>query len=261
MSTTSSPAGRAAGEDGPLAGRRALVTGATSGIGRAVARALAAGGAAVAVAGRDPDRLAQVQQELVGTASRVVAVPLDVTDDAGVRRGVAHAATALDGLDLLVCSAGVMLLGPVEQADVEDWRQMLDTNVLGLMAVTRAALPHLLAEGGDVVHLSSTAGRAARPGGSGYHASKWAVTAFSEALRQEVAERDVRVTLVEPGMVDTPMTTDVAHPATRLAVQPWLDGPAPLRPEDVAAAVVWAVAQPARVSIGSIVLRPAGQVR
>ena len=242
-----------------LAGRVALVTGASSGIGRAVAVALAREGAAVAVAARRTDRLDALREELVSLGVRVLVLELDVSDEAACRDAVARTVAELGALDILVNNAGVMLLGTVEGADTEDWRRMMGTNVLGLMYLTHAALPHLLERRGVLVQMSSTAGRTARAGVAAYNASKWAVNAFSEGLRQEVTARGVRVVVVEPGIVQTELRDHVTQPAARERIQASAAAIRQLQPEDIAAAVVYAATQPEHVAVNEILIRPTDQ--
>ncbi|HXW38563.1 MAG TPA: SDR family NAD(P)-dependent oxidoreductase, partial [Acidimicrobiales bacterium] len=185
----------------PLSGTVALVTGASSGIGEATASALASAGAAVALAARRRDRLETLAERLrrEEDASALV-LECDVTADGEARAAVERTVGELGRLDVLVNNAGVMLLGPIVDAPVDEWRQMVQLNLLGLLYCTHAALPHLLeAAAGeprqvaDVVMVSSVAGRVARPGNGVYSATKFAVAAFSESLRQEVTRRHVRV--------------------------------------------------------------------
>lgn len=195
-----------------LAGRRVLVTGASSGIGRATAQALHAAGARVALVARRRERLVTLAREL-----EAVAVPVDVTDVAAVSRAVTDAATALDGLDGVVNAAGIVRPAPFSVADPADWRAMFDVNVLGLLQVTQAALPHLREAGhGDVVNVSSMSGR--RVGSSElavYAASKAAVHMASEGLRKELAAESIRVSVVAPGFVATPIFEDVEGEVAR----------------------------------------------
>ena len=244
-----------------LEGRVALVTGASSGIGEATAVALARQGAAVAVGARRADRLGDLVGRIEADGGRAVALDLDVTDEAQCRAAVQGTVDALGGLDVLVNNAGVMLLGPIEDADTEDWRRMITTNVLGLMYMTHAALPHLLQRKGDVVNVSSVAGRTARSGAGVYNASKWGVGAFSESLRQEVTGRGVRVVLVEPGAVATELTDHITHPGAKEQIQGFIEQMRPLRPEDIANAVVYAVSQPPYVSVNEVLIRPTDQER
>ena len=244
---------------GDLDGRVALVTGASSGIGAATAVALAAAGAKVAIGARRTDRLQQLADQLGDSA---LSLELDVTDEAACRAAVSRTSDELGGLDILVNNAGVMLLGPIVDADTEDWRRMLHTNVLGLMYMTHAALPHLLAKGaGDIVNGSSVAGRIARLGSGGYTASKWAVNAFSESLRQEVTTRGVRISLVEPGAVATELTDHITHQGTKELVKGMIAQTTPMQPEDIARAIVYIVSQPAYVAVNEMLIRPTDQER
>ena len=244
-----------------LQGKVALVTGASSGIGEATAVALAGEGAAVAIAARRVDRLDTLKAKLEAEGARVFAVELDVTDEAACRAAVERTVQELGGLDIVVNNAGVMLLGPIEGADTQDWRRMIETNVFGLMYVTHAALPHLLERGGDVVQVSSVAGRVARAGSGVYNASKFAVGAFSESLRQEVTTRGVRVTLVEPGAVATELQSHITHADTKAGIEKWIAGMRPLQSDDIARAVVYVVTQPAHVSVNELTIRPTDQDR
>ncbi|MDQ1431337.1 MAG: hypothetical protein QOF40_1939 [Actinomycetota bacterium] len=247
---------------GDLDGRTALVTGASSGIGAATARALAAAGAAVAVGARRTDRLADLAAELEKDGTSVLALELDVTDEAAGRAAITKTQQELGGLDILVNNAGVMLLGPIVGADTEDWRRMLHTNVLGLMYMTHAALPQMLDKGrGDIVNISSVAGRIARLGSGGYNASKWAVNAFSESLRQEVTARGVRISLVEPGAVATELTDHITHEQTRELVKSTIAASTPMQAEDIARAVVYIVSQPPYVAVNEMLIRPTDQER
>ncbi len=246
----------------PLSGKVALVTGASSGIGEATALALAQAGAAVAIGARRADRLEALAAKLRDDGARVLALDLDVTDEAACRDAVARTRTELGGLDVLVNNAGVMLLGTIVGADVEDWRRMLSTNVLGLMYTTHAAIDGMLEQGsGDVVNISSVAGRTARRGAGVYNASKWAVNAFSESLRQEVTTRGVRVSLVEPGAVATELTDHITQPDAKADVQRMVGGMTPLQAEDVARAIVYVVTQPPHVAVNEVLVRPTEQER
>ena len=159
-------------------------------------------------------------------------------------------------------NAGVMLLGPILDADTEDWRRMMHTNVLGLMYMTHAALPHLVEQGsGDIVQVSSVAGRVARLGSGAYNASKWAVNAFSESLRQEVTEKGVRVLVIEPGLVDTELTDHITNQEAKRTTNEWKSSVRQLHAEDIANAVLYGVTQPDYVSLNEILVRPTDQAR
>ncbi|MFG2311396.1 SDR family NAD(P)-dependent oxidoreductase [Streptomyces sp. NPDC048566] len=242
-----------------LQGKVALVTGASSGIGAATARALAAEGAAVAVAARRVDRLHALADELAASGTAVHVVELDVTDERAAADAVRSTVEALGGLDILVNNAGIMLLGPVEDADTTDWTRMIATNVLGLMYMTHAALPHLLRSQGTVVQISSIAGRVAQRGAAGYNASKFAVNGFSEALRQEVTERGVRVVVVEPGTVETELREHITHAPTKAAIEERVAKIRQLQAGDIAEAVRYAVTAPARATVNEIFVRPTDQ--
>jgi clavulanate-9-aldehyde reducatase len=244
---------------GRLAGRTALVTGASSGIGRATALALAEAGARVAVGARRRDPLVALAARIEEVGAGALPLDLDVTDEAACRRAVEQTVEELGGLDILVNNAGLMLLGQVEGADTEDWRRMVDTNLLGLMYMTHAALPHLLERRGSVVQLSSSSGRVARPGSAVYSASKFAVNAFSESLRQEVTARGVRVIVVEPGVVETELRDHITDPAAKERITAAAASVRQLQPEDIAAAVTYAVSQPEHVAVNELFIRPVDQ--
>lgn len=243
-----------------LNGKVALVTGASSGIGEATARALAADGAHVAIAARRNDRLAALRDELESAGAQVLTLELDVTDEGAARAAVQSTVDKFGALDIVVNNAGVMLLGPVENADTTDWTRMINTNVLGLMYLTHAALPHLLASQGTVVQISSVAGRVARSGSAVYNASKHAVNAFSEGLRQEVTGRGVRVVLIEPGMVATELREHITHAESKAGANKRAETMRQLQSEDIAEAVRYAVTAPAHVAINELLIRPTDQV-
>jgi clavulanate-9-aldehyde reducatase len=242
-----------------LNGKVALVTGASSGIGEATAVALAREGAAVVVAARRAERLKALAERLDEDGARVLPVELDVTDEAACRDAVARTVEAFGGLDVVVNNAGVMLLGPVDGADTTDWARMVSTNLLGVMHLTHAALPHLLASRGTVVQVSSTAGRVVRAGAAVYNATKFGLNAFSESLRLEVTQRGVRVVVVEPGVVDTELRDHITDPEAKDGIVRLAESMRQLRPEDVAEAVRYAVTQPAHVSVNEILVRPTDQ--
>jgi NADP-dependent 3-hydroxy acid dehydrogenase YdfG len=249
---------------GPLDGKVAAITGASSGIGEATAVALAEAGAAVALGARRKDRLdALVERISSNGGGRAVAIEADIADEQQARGFVRGAADELGGLDILVNNAGVMLLGPLEGDDSENWRRMVGVNVLGLLYCTQEALP-LMRErgGGHIVNLSSVAGRHANLGTSVYNFTKWGVTGFSEALRQEALHSNIRVTVVEPGFVDTELqghnTNELVVQATeklRDEIGKVLDA------ENIAHAILYAVSQPEHVNVNEMLVRPTGQRR
>jgi NADP-dependent 3-hydroxy acid dehydrogenase YdfG len=246
----------------PLAGRVALVTGASSGIGEATARALAMAGAHVALAARRRDRLDALAQELAKSGAQVLVIAADLAQEAENRRIVAETEARFGRLDILVNNAGVMLLAPVDAADPADWRRMLELNVLGLMVSTQAALPGMRARGGGhVVNISSTAGRLPNANISGYSASKFGVFAFSESLRKEVYKDGIRVSVIEPGVVATELRDHIPHAPTQKALNAWADSMRQLQPEDIANAVLYCVTQPTHVNVNEILIRPTDQER
>ena len=246
----------------PLQGKVALVTGASSGIGAATAEALAAAGAAVAIGARRRDRLDDLAGRLRGVGASVLTLDLDVTDEQACADAVARTRAELGGLDVLVNNAGVMLLGTIVGADPEDWRRMMSTNVLGLMYMTHAAIEGMVEQGsGDVVNVSSVAGRVARKGAGVYNASKWAVNAFSESLRQEVTTTGVRISLVEPGAVSTELTDHITQPGARAASVQMYTSMRALHADDIARAIVYVVTQPPHVAVNEVLVRPTDQER
>jgi NADP-dependent 3-hydroxy acid dehydrogenase YdfG len=249
----------------PLAGTTALVTGASSGIGEATAVHLAAAGAAVSLVARRKDRLDALAERITAAGGRALVLEADITDEAAARAAVASTVDQLGRLDVLVNNAGVMLLGPIESAPVEEWQRMVELNVLGLMYCTSAALPHLLRAAedsdrrcADIVNVSSVAGRVAREGAGGYNATKFGVGAFSESLRQEVTRRHVRVSLVEPGAVETELASH-NRPEVRETLAKRFSGMERLRSEDVADAIAYVVTRPRHVAINEVLVRPTEQ--
>jgi NADP-dependent 3-hydroxy acid dehydrogenase YdfG len=246
----------------PLSGKVALITGASSGIGEATAAALAEAGAAVAIGARRRERLDALAGKLTDGGTRVLALDLDVTDESACADAVRRTREELGGLDVLVNNAGVMLLGTIRGADTEEWRRMMQTNVLGLMYMTHAAIDGMVEQGsGDIVNVSSVAGRVARLGSGVYNASKWAVNAFSESLRQEVTAKGVRIGLVEPGAVATELQSHITHPGAKAASQQMFATMRVLQADDIARAVLYMVTQPPQVAINEILVRPTDQER
>ncbi|MGK4578793.1 SDR family NAD(P)-dependent oxidoreductase [Kitasatospora sp. HPMI-4] len=254
-----------AGADGlPLSGCAALVTGASSGIGAATALALARQGAGVALVARRTERLAELTSEIEGFGGTSVAITADLIDAGQARQAVGDAVRRLGRLDVLVNNAGYAALDTLEDGDPKDWERMIDLNLKAVLHTSHAALPHLLraaAEGprgvADLVAVSSVAGRVARRGNGVYSATKHAVGAFGEALRQEVGRRGVRVGLVEPGVTATEMTSE----DTRLATAFDLPKNLWLRAEDIARAILFVVTQPAHAAVNEIMVRPTYQDR
>jgi clavulanate-9-aldehyde reducatase len=225
--------------------------------------ALAQTGAAVALAGRRGDRLDALAARIEGDGGRALAVTTDVSDEDQANRLIARAHGELGGLDILVNNAGVMLLGPVTGADTSQWRRMIDVNLLGVLYCTHAALP-LMAEGGggDIVNVSSVAGRQATLGNAVYALTKFGVGAFSEALRQEALHAGIRVSAIEPGMVETELVDHNTDPTVLETVRRLREQIGePLRSGDIARAIVYTVSQPPHVAVNEVLIRPARQQR
>jgi len=245
-----------------LSGKAVAITGASSGIGEATALTLARAGAAVALGARRKDRIDELAARIEDEGGTAFALEVDVSDEEAARGFVTAAHERFGRLDTLVNNAGVMLLGPVEQADSGDWRTMINVNLLGVLYCTHAALPIMLGqESGDIVNISSVAGRFARAGNAVYAATKFGVGAFSEGLRNEVTERGVRVTLIEPGFVDTELQSHNTGAVleTLEAMREHLRDP--LRAQDIANGILYAVSQPPHVSINEVLIRPTRQTR
>ena len=244
-----------------LSGRVVAVTGASSGIGEATALACARAGAAVSLAARRIDRIEALAHRIQGEGGRAVAIETDVSDAEQAKAFVEGTHRELGRLDVLVNNAGVMLLGPIKDAPTEEWRRMVHVNLFGVLYCTHAALPLMEAQGsGHVINVSSVAGRVARAGSGVYNLTKWGVGAFSESLRQEVAERNVRVTLIEPGAVDTELAGH-NRPEIQQVIEQNFKGIDRLVAEDIADAIVYTIAVPQNVSVNEVLIRPTGQVR
>jgi NADP-dependent 3-hydroxy acid dehydrogenase YdfG len=246
-----------------LSGKVAAITGASSGIGEATAQTLAEAGAAVAIAARRSDRIDALAEKINGAGGRAIAIETDVADEAQANAFVNRANEELGRLDILVNNAGVMLLGPVGGADTDEWRRMIDVNLLGLLYCTHAALPIMGAQGsGHIVNVSSVAGRFANFGSAVYNLTKFGVNAFSEALRQEVTPANVIVTVIEPGFVATELQGHNTHPLVLDAMEQMRkDIGEPLEAGDIAQAILYAVGGPDRVAVNEVLVRPAGQRR
>jgi NADP-dependent 3-hydroxy acid dehydrogenase YdfG len=249
-----------------LEGTVALVTGASSGIGEATAVALAAEGATVAIAARRRDRL-ELVVERIGNDADVLVIETDITDEAAARAMVEATVTEFGRLDTLVNNAGLMLLGPIVDAPVDEWRRMVELNVLGLLYSTHAALPHLLAAAeqeprrvADVVNVSSVAGRAARVGSGVYNATKFGVGAFSESLRQEVTRRHVRVSLIEPGATRTELAGH-NRPEVLQNISATFGQTEIMAAEDIAESILFTVTRPRHVTVNEVLIRPTEQER
>jgi NADP-dependent 3-hydroxy acid dehydrogenase YdfG len=250
-----------------LTGTIALVTGSSSGIGAATARRLAEEGASVAVVARRRDRLEALAAEIERVGGAALVVEADITDRTQAEAAVEQTVKRFGRLDTLVNNAGLMLLGPVVGADPEEWDRMIAINNHGLLYTTHAALPHLLqaAEDGprrvaDIVNISSIAGRVAWNGYGVYNMTKFGVNGFTEALRQEVTQRHVRVGVLEPGGVATELGSHNNPEVRNEMIDPFYDQTEVLGPEDIADGVAYMVSRPRHTSIGELWIMPTDQV-
>jgi NADP-dependent 3-hydroxy acid dehydrogenase YdfG len=248
---------------GALDGKVAAITGASSGIGEATALALAAEGAAVALGARREDRLKELAGRIESDGGRALALSADVAEEDSARAFVEQTASELGRIDVLVNNAGVMLLGPVEGADTDEWRTMVHVNLLGLLYCTHAALPLMREQGGGhIVNISSVAGKNANAGSAVYNLTKFGVGAFSEALRQEALHSNIRVTIIEPGFVATELQGHNKNPVVVETIEKMRDQMGEvLQAEDIARGIAYAVTQPAHVSVNEVLIRPTKQQR
>ena len=245
-----------------LSGCVALVTGASSGIGQATAAELASLGAKVVVVARRKDRLDELVARIQAAGGTANAIAADITDEAAAQQAVAQTVDLHGRLDILVNNAGVMLLGPTPESSLADWKRMVDLNVLGLLYCTHAAIPHLLAaaEDGprrvsDLVNVSSIGGRSVRPGSQVYNLTKWGVGALSESMRQELASKYVRVSVIEPGATRTELQ-EANRPEILAQIRSRQDGFELLDAQDLADAIGYMVTRPRHVNVNEIMVRP-----
>jgi NADP-dependent 3-hydroxy acid dehydrogenase YdfG len=248
-----------------LGGTVALVTGASSGIGAATAAVLAAQGAAVALTARRGDRLQAVAAGIRDQGGTALVLESDITDERQATEAVERTVAELGRLDTLINNAGVMLLGPAVGAPLSEWQRMVDLNLLGLLYCAHAAIPHLLRAAGDsprevadMVNISSVAGRVARNGSGVYNLTKHGVGAFSESLRQELAKRYVRVSLVEPGATATELASH-NRPEVLEAMRNQFGQR--MQAEDIADAITYIVTRPRHVAVNEMLIRPTEQER
>jgi NADP-dependent 3-hydroxy acid dehydrogenase YdfG len=248
-----------------LDGTVALVTGASSGIGEATAKALASEGAKVALAARRLERLERLAAEIGGEGHTALAIESDIADQEQAIAAVDRTVDELGRLDIVVNNAGVMLLGPIEDAPTSEWEQMIEINLKGLINTTHAAVPHLIQAAedsdrgcADLVNISSVAGRIARSGSGVYNLTKHGVGAFSESFRQEFADRRVRCTIVEPGAVATELV-DHNRDGVREEIESRFADIDRLQSEDIADAIAYSVTRPRHVSLNEILIRPTEQ--
>jgi NADP-dependent 3-hydroxy acid dehydrogenase YdfG len=235
-------------------GQVAVITGASSGIGAATARALAGHGYNLALLARRVERIEALAAELGDSA---IAIAADVTDRDSLVTAANRIQAELGGADILVNNAGVMLLAPFSSEQRHEIRQMVEVNLLGAMTATEVFLDQLRNGGGDLINISSVAGRTARAGNAGYAATKWGMNGWSEALRQEL-QPDIRVTVIEPGAVATELTDHITHPDAKDSAEQLYQQLA-ITAEDVADVIAFAVTRPRRMTLNEILLRPTAQ--
>ena len=235
-------------------GQVAVITGASSGIGAATARALAGHGYNLALLGRRLDRIEALAAELGDSA---IAIAADVTDRDSLVTAANRVQVELGGADVLINNAGVMLLAPFSSEQRHELRQMVEVNLLGAITATEVFLDQLRNGGGDLINISSVAGRTAQAGNSGYAATKWGMNGWSEALRQEL-QPDIRVSVIEPGAVATELTDHITDPAAKQGAEQLYQQLA-ITAEDVAEVIAFAVTRPRRMTPNEILLRPTAQ--
>lgn len=240
-----------------LAGKVALVTGASSGIGEGITLALAEAGATVAVAARRADRLSGLVQRIEAAGGKALAIAADMTVEAEAIRAVEDTAAQLGRIDILINSAGVMQAGGIENADLDEYRRVFDINVFGTVYTSRAAIPHMLAQGaGDIVTISSLAGRKGGAMTNSYSASKHAVNAMTDAMRQELGDRNIRVSILMPGATTSEVGDSITDPNWRKAIQAHVSKDGAVQPADIGATIVFMLSLPRNVNISEIAVRP-----
>jgi NADP-dependent 3-hydroxy acid dehydrogenase YdfG len=244
-----------------LNGRVAVITGASSGIGEATARALAARGASVALLARRADRVQSLAEELSSAdgGGKALALEADVTDRASLEEAARRVKDELGRVDCLVNNAGVMLLAPFEQGKVDEWKQMIDVNLTGVLETTDVFLEQLTDGGGDIVNISSVAGRKGIPNSGAYNATKWGINGWSDALRQELLGKGVRVIVIEPGAVATELPDHISDEDSKKRIEDMGESFDILEAEDIASVIEYSVSVPERVSLSEILIRPTEQ--
>jgi NADP-dependent 3-hydroxy acid dehydrogenase YdfG len=244
-----------------LGGKAALVTGASSGLGEATAVALAAAGAGVAVSARRADRLHDLVGWIEAAGGEAIALPGDIVDDAFATGVVGRTVERFGRLDILVNSAGLIRAGGVEEASTADWRYLIEVNLLATLYTCKAAIPPMKAQGGgDIVNVSSISGRRSVGAFGAYAASKFGVTALTEGLRQEVGPAGIRVCNVEPGATTTEVAEGISDPTLRDAMREHVGREGAMKPEDIAAAVLFVVTLPPRANVSEILIRPTSDI-
>lgn len=241
----------------PLAGKVALVTGASSGIGEATALCLAEAGATVALAARRVDRLAGLVAQIEAAGGKALAIPGDMMVEADARRVVEETAAAFGSVDILINSAGIMQMGGIENCDTGLYRRVIDVNLMGTVFTCAAAVPHMLDKGeGDIITISSLAARKGGAMTSAYSASKAAANSFTDGLRQELGGKNIRVTTLMPGATETEVGDNIVDPKWRTAIQAHVGKEGAVKPRDIGEAIVFILSMPRRTNISEITVRP-----
>lgn len=241
----------------PLAGKVALVTGASSGIGEATALCLAEAGAAVAMSARRAERLAGLVEKIEAAGGKALAIPGDMTVEADAKRAVEETVAKLGSIDILINSAGVMQAGGIENCDTELYKKVIDINLMGTVYTCAAAVPHMLEKGeGDIITISSLAGRKGGPMTSAYSASKHAVNFMTDGMRQELGGRNIRVTTLMPGATETEVGDSIVDPNWRTAIQAHVSKEGAVKPRDIGETIVFILSLPRRANISEIAVRP-----
>jgi NADP-dependent 3-hydroxy acid dehydrogenase YdfG len=242
---------------GQLADKVALVTGASSGIGEGIALALAAAGATVAVAARRADRLAGLVSRIEAAGGKALAIAGDMTVEADAIRAVEETVAKLGRIDILINSAGVMQAGGVENADLDEYRRVFDINLFATLYTCKAAVAHMLKQGGgDIVNISSLAGRKGGPQTNAYSASKHAVNSMTDAMRQELGGRNIRVSILMPGATASEVGDNISDPNWRKAIQAHVHKEGAVQPSEIGETIAFMLALPRRVNISEISVRP-----
>jgi NADP-dependent 3-hydroxy acid dehydrogenase YdfG len=242
---------------GQLAGKVALVTGASSGIGEAAALCLAEAGATVVVCARRDDRLSELVARIEAAGGKALAIPGDMTVEDDARGAVDKTVTAFGRIDILINSAGIMEAGGIENCDTAIYRRVIDINLMGTVYASAAAVPHMLEQGGgDIITISSLAGRKGGPMTSAYSASKHAVNMMTDGMRQELGGRNIRVTTLMPGATETEVADSISDPQWRTAIKAHVSKEGAVKPRDIGEAIVFILAMPRRTNISEISIRP-----
>jgi len=242
-----------------LSGKVALVTGASSGIGAAVSAALAGSGATVVACARRAARLAALVERIAAQGGRALALPGDMTVEAEAASVVDRTVEAFGSIDILVNSAGIMQAGGIENADIDEYRRVFDSNLFAALYTCRAAVPHMLRQGGgDIVNVSSLAARKGGPRTNAYAASKHAVNSMTDAMRQELGDRNIRVSILMPGATETEVGEGISDPEWRGAIRAHVSKPGAVQPSEIAQTIVFMLSMPRHVNISEICVRPTG---